>query len=323
MPLRNPSLPARLGLLTVLALLSLAASPSALLAQSPLPSPKYNPLAWQLALDREGFSPGVLDNNPGFKTQIAVREFQRTHNLPPTGKFDSATAEALSVSIEDCLTTYTIQAADQDAVTGVPKKWQEKAAMKHLGYEVLLDGVAEKFHCSPALLAQLNPGINLSALSPGDVVTVPNVGSLKTPSAHRLEINLSQKIIRVFDAESQLVALFHCSIAAHAEKRPRGTARVVVVTHNPSYSFDPVNWPEVKDVTTKLLIPPGPRNPVGLCWIGLSLPGYGIHGTPHPLLIGKTGSHGCFRMTNWDATRLGKMVTPGIPVSFIESSSAN
>jgi lipoprotein-anchoring transpeptidase ErfK/SrfK len=93
---------------------------------------------------------------------------------------------------------------------------------------------------------------------------------------------------------------------------------VVGVTSNPAYSFDPAMWPEVNNVTQKLLIPPGPRNPVGVCWIALSLPGYGIHGTPTPEMIGKTGSHGCFRLTNWDATRLGGMVEAGIGVEFVK-----
>lgn len=101
------------------------------------------------------------------------------------------------------------------------------------------------------------------------------------------------------------------------EKRPSGETKVVVVHRNPDYTFDPQYWPEVHNVTHKLLISPGPRNPVGLAWIGLDLPGYGIHGTPHPEMIGKTGSHGCFRMSNWDAIRLSKMIRPGAIVTFV------
>jgi len=112
------------------------------------------------------------------------------------------------------------------------------------------------------------------------------------------------------------VGLFHCSIAADKARLPSGQASVIVISENPAYTFDPKMWPEVKDVTQKLTIPPGPRNPVGLCWIGLSLPGYGMHGTPMPEMIGKTGSHGCFRLTNWDALRLAKMVRVGTPVRF-------
>lgn len=308
--------------LMALTLLCLAASPGVSPAQTDISPSLRNTLAWQLALEREGFSPGVIDGRLGSKTQFATKEFQRAHNLPSTGKLDEATQSALNITPDNCLGTCTIQPADQDAVTGVPKKWQEKAAMKYLGYEAIVDGIAERFHCSPALLGLLNPGVDLATLAPGQTLTVPKLGELKMPPAHHLVIDLSRKTISVFNADNQLVALFHCSIAAHAEKRPRGSARVIGITHNPAYSFDPAMWPEVKDVTSRLLIPPGPRNPVGMCWIGLNLSGYGIHGTPYPHLIGKTGSHGCFRLTNWDATRLGKMLTPGTPITFVESAPA-
>jgi lipoprotein-anchoring transpeptidase ErfK/SrfK len=113
------------------------------------------------------------------------------------------------------------------------------------------------------------------------------------------------------------VALFHCSIAKSKDKLPSGESKVAVVSKNPDYTFDPKMWPEVKNVDRKLTIPPGPRNPVGLCWIGLGVPGVGIHGSPAPEMIGKTGSHGCFRLTNWDALRLSSMVRIGTSVRFI------
>jgi lipoprotein-anchoring transpeptidase ErfK/SrfK len=160
----------------------------------------------------------------------------------------------------------------------------------------------------------------MTSLKPGDELTVPAVQEPKALYANRLEINMKEKIIRAFGGDA-VVALFHCSIAKDAGKRPTGTSRITGVTTNPAYSFDPKMWPEVKDVKQKLLIPPGPRNPVGLCWMALSLPGYGIHGTPNPEMIGKTGSHGCFRMTNWDALRLGKMVAAGTLVQFVHTRS--
>jgi lipoprotein-anchoring transpeptidase ErfK/SrfK len=142
------------------------------------------------------------------------------------------------------------------------------------------------------------------------------------PRAERIEINLSEKVIRVIGKDRQLIALFHCSIAKDKEKRPSGEARVTGVAMDPWYTFKPEMWPEVKErVPGALQIPPGPRNPVGRCWVALSLPVYGIHGTPNPELIGKTGSHGCFRLTNWDAQRLGKMVEAGTPVRFIQQAS--
>jgi lipoprotein-anchoring transpeptidase ErfK/SrfK len=176
--------------------------------------------------------------------------------------------------------------------------------------------VAERYHCSRALLATLNPGRDLGRLAPGDKLIVPLVGPRgEVPPADRLDVDTAAKVIRAF-AGDRLVGLFHCSIAARHAKVPTRPASVTGITENPTYRFDPSMWPEVKGINHALIIPPGPRNPVGLCWIALSLPGYGMHGSPAPEMIGKTGSHGCFRMTNWDALRLARMIKPGTPVTF-------
>ncbi|MFO0973990.1 MAG: L,D-transpeptidase [Phycisphaerae bacterium] len=183
--------------------------------------------------------------------------------------------------------------------------------------------MAERGHCTRALLARLNPGKSLDGLAVGDVLTLPNVAT-EPPLARaaRLVVNLAVKQVQPVARDGRALGLFHCSIAKHKEKRPSGRCTVKVVSPDPVYVFDPKMWPEVKGVDRKLVIPPGPRNPVGQFWIGLSLPGYGIHGTPEPELIGKTGSHGCFRLANWDAVRLGRMVRPGIPVEFVNSAAA-
>ena len=279
-------------------------------------------LAWQIALEREGFSPGLIDGNPGRKTTAATAEYQRVSKLAVTGKLDAATTAALRVDVENALTTYVITEADLAAVVPPPKKWVDKAKAKTLGYESLVDCVAERFHCSEGLLGALNPAMRMAGLKVGDTVTVPAVQTPKSLYTNRLEINLAEKMIRAFDGDV-VVALFHCSIAKDAAKRPSGEARITAVAMNPTYSFDPRMWPEVKDVNQKLLIPPGPRNPVGVCWMSLSLPGYGIHGTPAPEMIGKTGSHGCFRLTNWDAMRLGKSVQVGTVVKFVNAPSGS
>ncbi len=274
-------------------------------------------LAWQIALERVGFSPGLIDGKIGRKTEIATREFQRVRGLPITGTLDSATTTALRVDAERVLDRYTIQPSDPRQIGDVPKCWQAKSKLARLKYESLAELVAEKFHCTRGLLATLNPSVPLERLAPGDTLTVPRVADTSAATAARLDVDLSEKIIRVRNASDELIALFHCSVAADKANLPSGTARVISVTDEPTYTFDPKMWPEVKGVKEKLLIPPGPRNPVGLCWVGLSLPGYGIHGTPNPELIGKTGSHGCIRLTNWDAQRLGRMVRSGTPVRFV------
>lgn len=275
----------------------------------------------QAALDRAGFSPGIIDGKLGQKAARALEAFQSHRGLPVTGRLDAATRQALEVDSRPALTAYRITPGDVKVVAPPPKRWQDKAKVSRLGYESLADLVAERGHCTQTLLARLNPKHNLARLRAGDELYIPSVWTPhRLPQAVRLEINLEARTIEAIDKSGRVVALFHCSIAKDKEKRPSGAARVTTISRNPEYLFDPKMWPEVKDVDRKLRIPPGPRNPVGLCWIGLSLPGYGIHGTPHPELIGKTGSHGCFRLTNWDALRLAKMIRVGTKVRFSEST---
>lgn len=275
-------------------------------------------LAWQIALERVGFSPGVIDGCIGAKTERATREFQRVRGLPITGKLDAATAAALQIDASGAVTFYAVTQDDLAEVGPAPKDWKEKSQLSKLGHESIASAVAERFHCSVGLLQRLNGGQNLLQLRPGLVLQVPAVSIAGVnDKGTQLEINLREKVIRVMNREKKLIALFHCSIAKDREKLPSGEASVVGITQNPKYTFDPKMWPEVKGIDRKLLIPPGPRNPVGRCWIGLNLPGYGIHGSPNPELIGKTGSHGCFRLTNWDALRLARMIRVGTKVRFV------
>lgn len=275
-------------------------------------------VSWQVALDAVGFSPGIIDGKIGPKTELATREFQRVLGLPVTGQLDEATIKALKPEPEGVFIRYEITPRDMDEIGPAPASWLARSKLKRLGHEALINVIAEKFHCSTGLLNTLNPRKNINSLSPGDEIIVPIVMPPRTtPRATRLEVNLAEKVIRVIGPDEQLVGLFHCSIAANRQKLPTRDAEVTVIAPDPWYTFDPKMWPEVKErISRKLPIPPGPRNPVGRCWIGLSLPGYGMHGTPNPELIGKTGSHGCFRLANWDALRLSKMVQVGTPVKF-------
>jgi lipoprotein-anchoring transpeptidase ErfK/SrfK len=274
-------------------------------------------LARQAALDRAGFSPGVLDGKAGRKTALALRAFQAAHGLAQTGEFDPATLAALRVDDAPSTVTYTVTAADLRAVGPVPRDWNAKARLNRLGYESLAALLAERGHCTRALVARLNPRRNLQRLGPGDHVILPNVAPPALPRATSLEVDLDAKTVRAEGTTGRTIALFHCSIAKFAAKRPHGAARVTAVAFDPVYTFNPQMWPEVRNVRKTLRIPPGPGNPVGVCWIDLNLPGYGIHGTPNPELIGKTGSHGCIRLANWDARRLGRMVRVGTPVRFV------
>jgi lipoprotein-anchoring transpeptidase ErfK/SrfK len=277
-------------------------------------------VAWQAALDRAGFSPGIIDGIVGPKTEGAFGAFQVHAGLPVTGRPDAATLAALEIDSVPAVRLYRLTAADAAEVGPAPRGWVAKSKLTRLGYKSLAELAGERGHCTRRLLAKLNPGVDLDRLSPGDAVLLPNVEAPQAITRGKsLDIDLDRKVLRVLDETGGTVGMFYCSIAADRKQRPSGSSKVTTIAANPSYLFDPVHWPEVEGVDRRLVIPPGPRNPVGLCWIGLSIPGYGIHGTPEPELIGKTGSHGCIRLLNWDVLRLAKTVRVGTEVRFTGS----
>jgi lipoprotein-anchoring transpeptidase ErfK/SrfK len=289
------------------------------------------PARVQTMLARAGFSPGLIDGKPGPKTRAAVEWFQRSVGLPATpgggggGRVDAATFAALETasglaSDAPWTRTYTITERDVASITGpIPEDWNERALLQFSGYTDMEDLLAERGWCSVEAVRRLNPGVDLLALGPGAEVVLPDVGSPpRIPRLESLEIDLAAKLVKGLDADGRVVFLTHCSIARSAEKRPAGELSVTVVATDPEYTFNPKFWPEVTNVERPLRIAPGPRNPVGSAWIGLSLPGYGVHGTVRPADIGKTGSHGCFRLTNWDALRLARSVRSGMRVVVAE-----
>lgn len=276
-------------------------------------------IALQAALDRAGFSPGIIDGKLGRKSQIALRAYQAWSGLRETGELDEKTRTALNLANIPATVRYNVTASDLEDVGGpIPEDWNKRAALTRSRYESNLAMLAERGHASKATIERLNSSVNFERLKAGDSVVVPNVWPPRLDiDVASIEVDLEEKVIRIRDAGGKVNMLLHCSIAAFAEKRPKGDAEVKVVVPNPEYTFRPEMWPEVKNVDRVLQIMPGPRNPVGLCWIGLDLPGYGIHGTPWPELIGKTGSHGCIRLANWDAVRLGQKTKVGTRVSFV------
>jgi lipoprotein-anchoring transpeptidase ErfK/SrfK len=291
-----------------------------LVAPSPaqaIDGPLRKSLAWQIALESRGFSPGIIDGKPGPRTEAATRLFQAGTGLPVTGKLDERTAAALQLEKEAVVCSYVIEPADIQSVTGMSSDWNERSRMAKLGYSSLAELLAERFHCTTALLKQLNPGTIIDSRTAGQSITGLAITLRPIAAAGSLEISLSRKTITAL-RDGKPVALMHCSIAADKAKRPSGQTTITTIVENPSYTFDPKHWPEVKNVDRRLIIAPGPRNPVGVRWIGLALDGYGIHGTPWPEQIGKTGSHGCFRLTNWDATRLAGIVQAGTSVKISE-----
>lgn len=281
----------------------------------------------QTILARSGFSPGLIDGRPGRKTRLAIEHLQRARGQEVTGTLDEPTraslaaSDTLAANPEDraWVRTYTVTDEDVALITGpIPTDWNERAMLERSGYADVEELLAERGWCSVELLRQLNSEVELSACAAGDVVTIPDVRAKPLPRLGRIEIVLEEKLVLGYDEAESHVMLLHCSIAASAEKRPVGELQVTVIATDPEYTFNPESWPEVDNVSSKLRIAPGPRNPVGLAWIGLDRPGYGMHGSPRPQDIGKTGSHGCFRLANWDAVRLAHAVKVGTVVEVGE-----
>ena len=271
--------------------------------------------AYQVALERIHFSCGFIDGDQGMRTQRMLRAYQTSRGLPVTGFLDQATRDAIGEPGEPFL-TYTVTADDVASIMPKPPTWIAKSKATRLGYNEIWEMLAEKFHCTRGYLKALNPGVTTPVA--GTEVIGPKVyPAAKIPQAASLRIFLSETSIEALDAQGKIIAFFPCSIAKDKAKRPHGLLTVKVVDPHPDYTFDPalfVDASKAEGITHKLVLPPGPRNPVGTTWVGLSLPGYGIHGTPDPEAISRTQSHGCFRLANWNAEKVLKMVKVGTPV---------
>jgi lipoprotein-anchoring transpeptidase ErfK/SrfK len=271
----------------------------------------------QIALVRQGISPGSIDGVAGSQTRSALIAFQKKQGITPTGLLDADTKAALLISLP-AMTEYTVTAEDLARLLPVPKTWVEKSEQPRLDFENIAELLGEKAFSSPHLIRALNPDVNWNNMLPGTTVTMPLVQY--PPLAGRaalVKISLQDCVLEAFDDASNLLVHFPCSIGRLAAKRPAGELHVAVVALNPNYTFDPAVFPESPEaqaVGRKLIIPPGPNNPVGVAWIGLDRPGYGIHGTPAPEQVGRTESHGCFRLANWNADYLAKLVWIGMPV---------
>ena len=258
-------------------------------------------LALQIALARRGISPGVLDGLTGPRTTTALR------------------AAGTSVApAEDLLTTYTVTTNDLARLLPLGQTWLTKSQQERLDYETVLELVAERAWSHTNLIMRLNPGIDWTNVPAGTEIKVPKVEPppVKGKAAF-VKIFLDDRVIEAFDAETNLLAHFPCSVAALMDKRPVGELHVEVVAENPNYTFNPEVFPEsaeARQLGRKLILPPGPNNPVGTVWIGLDRPGYGIHGTPRPEAVGRAETHGCFRLANWNAELLLKLIEIGTRV---------
>ncbi|MFT3829908.1 MAG: L,D-transpeptidase [Opitutaceae bacterium] len=271
----------------------------------------------QVALARAGFSCGSIDGVGGGQTVAAWRAFQARAGLPETSWLDPRTCAELALQTPPT-TRYSVTDADLARLQPVSTTWLGKSQQTALDFETLLELVAETTRAHPALLKKLNPDFDWDRAKAGAVLAVPAATrEAPLPKAAALHVQLGAHTLQAYDAEGRLIAHFPVSIAKKVEKRPVGELHVTVVIRDPNYTFDPEVFPESaegQELGRRLVVPPGPNNPVGVAWIGLDRTGYGIHGTPNPEQVGRTESHGCFRLANWDARTLLAVAWVGLPV---------
>ena len=288
------------------------------LALGARPPAELTDLDVQVLLDRAGFSPGPIDGKAGMNTRKALSAFQEAHDLSVTGQLDPETREnLLAAGKGPALAEYRITQEDADGpfVPKIPEDMVEKSKLQTLGYTSILELLSEKFHATPEFLQELNPEARFAA---GEVIRAPNVRT-QAPAAEGGEVR-----VIVFKENSTLVVerggdvLFFAPVTSGSEHDPLpiGDWTVKGVAKDPTFHYNPDLFWDADPSHSKAKIPAGPNNPVGSVWIDISKEHYGIHGTPEPRTIGRTESHGCVRLTNWDALTVASLVKVGTPVLF-------
>jgi len=268
----------------------------------------------QVLLDRAHFSSGEIDAASGSNMKNALSGFQKARGLPVTGTLDAATWTALSKDTAEMVVPYTLTDADTAGpFVAIPEDMAGKAALSTLGYANAAEGLGEKFHVSPTLLAQLNPGKDFART--GEQIMVPNVlGTEPLPKASKVMVSKAGRILTVYDTDGKLMAQYPASTGSKHDPLPIGEWKINGVARHPTYHYNPKLFWDAKTGDKKATVAAGPNNPVGTTWIDLSKPHYGIHGTPVPRTIGKTESHGCIRLTNWSVQEVAALVAPGTQV---------
>jgi lipoprotein-anchoring transpeptidase ErfK/SrfK len=271
----------------------------------------------QILLDRAGFSSGQIDGNFGKNLQNTVAAFQKSRGLNEQGSIGPETWQALNADTAPAIQPYTITHED---VAGpfekIPADMMERSKLPALGYESPLDGLAEKFHCAPKLLTAWNPDRSFD--KEGETIITPNVASPPPPKAASVVVDGSDLSVSALDENGKVLAHFPASVGSAHDPLPVGTWKILGLKRNPIFHYNPELFWDAEGKQSKAKIAPGPRNPVGVVWISLSKDHYGIHGTPDPSHIGYTQSHGCIRLTNWDAAKLADMVKPNMPAILKE-----
>ncbi|MFD2054416.1 L,D-transpeptidase family protein [Mesorhizobium calcicola] len=274
--------------------------------------------ALQVLLDRGGASPGVIDGRFGSNVDKALAAYNQItgSNLRSTDAV--GIQAALAQSGGDAFANYTITPEDAAGpyVASIPEDYSQKAQLDRMGYTSVTEALAERFHMDENYLKALNPDANFNR--PGTIIKVANFGRLVSTPVARIVADKGRKEVFAYDAGGKLVAAYPATIGSSDTPSPSGIHTVSRVALDPNYTYNPsINFKQGQNDKV-LTIPPGPNGPVGSVWIALDKPTYGIHGTPDPSKIGKTESHGCVRLTNWDARELAKLVSPGVTVEFVE-----
>jgi lipoprotein-anchoring transpeptidase ErfK/SrfK len=287
----------------------------------------YDPLLLkaEVLLDRAGFSPGVIDGKGGTNLQHALEAFAVAHGLTSNGSLDAGTWNALSgADAASAVQSYVITADDEAGpfIGTPPKDYQALSKLPALGYTTPLQELSEKFHMDQKLLQALNPGADFTKVGQTLLVAAPRAGP-RDMQVTRIEVDKSNDEVRAFGADGKLLAFYPATVGSAERPAPSGVFSVVAVAPHPAYFYDPARLTFTPaGAKGKLRIAPGPNNPVGSTWIALTVPTYGIHGAPDPTEIGKRQSHGCVRLTNWDAVELGKAVKKGVQVAFVGQDRA-
>jgi lipoprotein-anchoring transpeptidase ErfK/SrfK len=273
----------------------------------------------QVLLARAGISPGVIDGQEGDNFKDALMAYETAQGLPADGKLDAEVWSRLAQGAGPVTQDYVLTPEDVAGpyLEKIPTKYEDMAKLDRLGFTSASEALAERFHMDEALLKALNPGVDFTAPGVAILVVWPPMERLATPVT-LVEVDKAKRQVRAFAADGKLVATYPATVGSSDMPTPSGRWDVTSVTFDPVWNYDPKKLNFGDKSAGKLTIKPGPNNPVGAVWIDLSKDTYGIHGAPEPRLVGKTASHGCVRLTNWDARQLASAVSKGTKVVFVE-----